>query len=269
MLLTTSDDKTAAIWSVSYGFSCSLASYATLQRHTNHVSGGAFFGDDWTVITASLDGTLRIWSSIGSVQTANYECGLVCHWFVYSYFCFSLLLMQVCSLSYHDESGNIALGRSDGQVELWQTADVDIAPTFQAPPQATFAPTPKAAPLPAFGFQSAFGSTRQAAPQPDFGFPQAVSQPAFRNHPGLTPPSKVAPPFQPARQAPLPDHACVRERLAAAQAQVKDIQTSLEKADSGLRQQMSREQELKRSIADLQGKCTHTYLHGSILRLHC
>ena len=58
-----------------------------------------------------------------------------------------------------------------------------------------------------------------------------------------------------APQVNLPAHECVRERLAEAQAQANDIQASLKKADSGLRQQMSREQELKQSIADLEAKC--------------
>ena len=60
-----------------------------------------------------------------------------------------------------------------------------------------------------------------------------------------------------APQVTLPAHECVRERLTAAQAQANDIQASLEKADSGLRQRMSREQELKRSIADLEAKCAY------------
>ena len=60
-----------------------------------------------------------------------------------------------------------------------------------------------------------------------------------------------------APQVTLPAHECVRERLAEAQAQANDIQASIDKADSGLRQQMSREQELKRSIADLEVKCAY------------
>ena len=60
-----------------------------------------------------------------------------------------------------------------------------------------------------------------------------------------------------APQAVLPAHECVRERLAEAQALVKDTQASLDKADDGLCQRMSREQELKRSIADLEAKCAH------------
>ena len=87
--------------------------------------------------------------------------------------------MQVTSLSYHSASGNIIVGLSGGQVEMWQTEPY-IA---------------------------------------------------------------------------LPAHECVRERLVEAQAQANDIQALLEKADSGLRQQMSREQEMKRSIADLEAKC--------------
>ena len=55
----------------------------------------------------------------------------------------------------------------------------------------------------------------------------------------------------------LPNHVCVRERLAEAQSQANDIQASLDKADNGLRQQMSREQELKRSIAELEAKCAY------------
>ena len=62
-----------------------------------------------------------------------------------------------------------------------------------------------------------------------------------------------------APQVTLPAHECVRERLAEAHVQVKEIQTSIEKTDNGLRQRMSREQELKRSIADLEVKCAYTY----------
>ena len=102
-------------------------------------------------------------------------------------------------MSYHAASGNIVVGLSGGNVEMWQTAPY-IAP-FTAP--------------------------IQAAPQ-----------------------------------AALPAHVCVRERLAAAQEQAKEIEASIEKekADDGLRQQMSREQELKQSIADLEAKCTHIFL---------
>ena len=57
----------------------------------------------------------------------------------------------------------------------------------------------------------------------------------------------------------LPAHVCVRERLAEAQAQAKVIGASIENSDSGLRQQISREQELKRSIADLEVKCAGIY----------
>ena len=60
----------------------------------------------------------------------------------------------------------------------------------------------------------------------------------------------------------VPAHQCVRQRLAEAQAQVKDIEASIEKTENGLRQQMSREQELKRSIADLEAKCAHLILRG-------
>ena len=60
----------------------------------------------------------------------------------------------------------------------------------------------------------------------------------------------------------LPAHVCVRERLAQAQAQAKDIGTSIENSDSGLRQQISREQELKRSIADLEVKCAYLISRG-------
>ena len=65
-----------------------------------------------------------------------------------------------------------------------------------------------------------------------------------------------------APQVTLPAHECVRERLAEAQALANDIQASLDKADSGLRQQMSREQELKRSIADLEVKCAPLLSRG-------
>ena len=55
----------------------------------------------------------------------------------------------------------------------------------------------------------------------------------------------------------LQTHTCVRKRLADAKAEANDIQASLEEAKNGLRQQMSREQELHRSIEDLEIKCAH------------
>ena len=61
----------------------------------------------------------------------------------------------------------------------------------------------------------------------------------------------------PAPQAALPVHVCVRQRLTVAQTQADAIQTVLSKADDGLRMRVSREQELKRSIADLETKRTH------------
>ena len=70
-----------------------------------------------------------------------------------------------------------------------------------------------------------------------------------------------------APQDSLPAQACIRERLSKAQAEAKDAEASIGKADNGLRQQISREQELKRSIADLEAKCAYipkhvtTYLH--------
>ena len=120
---------------------------------------------------------------------------------------------QLCSLSYHAASGNIAIGFASGHVGLLQTESF-IAPQAPDAPQAPEAPQISDAP----------------------------------------PVSTEIKPFS-ALQVPLPTHACVRERLAEAQAQANDIQASLKKADSGLRQQMSREQELKQSIADLEAKC--------------
>ena len=54
-----------------------------------------------------------------------------------------------------------------------------------------------------------------------------------------------------------PAHVCVRNRLVAAQAELKDIETSLEKTDESVHQQLSREQELQQSIADLEAKRAH------------
>ena len=65
--------------------------------------------------------------------------------------------------------------------------------------------------------------------------------------------------------APQAAHACVRGRLADAQEKVAEIKLALGKADVGLRQQMSREQELKRSIADLEAKCACICAYISIL----
>ena len=57
----------------------------------------------------------------------------------------------------------------------------------------------------------------------------------------------------------LPSHACVRTRLKIAQLQASAVEESLSKSDSGLRELMSREQELRRTIADLEAKRAHAY----------
>ena len=51
-----------------------------------------------------------------------------------------------------------------------------------------------------------------------------------------------------------PSHACVRTRLRIAQLQLNAAESILSKVDNGLCQQVSREQELRRSIADLEAK---------------
>ena len=67
-----------------------------------------------------------------------------------------------------------------------------------------------------------------------------------------------------APQVTLPAHECVRERLAEAQAQADAMKSLLDTTDSGLRYRMSREQELKRSIADLEFKCAYISYHPII-----
>ena len=74
---------------------------------------------------------------------------------------------------------------------------------------------------------------------------------------------QTAPYIAPAFQVSFP--VCFRERLAKAQVEVKNAEASIEKAYNGLRQQMSREQELKRSIADLEEKCALISNHVSIV----
>ena len=86
----------------------------------------------------------------------------------------------------------------------------------------------------------------------------------WQTAPYIAPPSapRAAPRVvsQAAPRAAQPDYACVRKRLAEAQAKIETIDASFEKADSKLRQQMSREQELKRSIADLESKCAYIFI---------
>ena len=155
--------------------------------------------------------------------------------------------MQVTSLSYDAASGNIAIGRVDGLVELWQTARVDGSVNLgQTAPHE--APAPREV-----------KTVRRPAPQAAH---RAVPQAAPQAAPEISPPfsfqfSPQAAPQSAPQALPLPAHVCVRERLAAAQTQVKDTEASLVQAENGLRQQMSREQELKQSIADLEAKCAY------------
>ena len=93
--------------------------------------------------------------------------------------------------------------------------------------------------------------------QVEFWQTDTFTAPQVSSAPQASSAAQTAPKAQAAPKVPLPNNACVRKRLTEAQAQVKDIKTSLEKADSGLRQQMSREQELKRSIANLEAKRAH------------
>ena len=78
-----------------------------------------------------------------------------------------------------------------------------------------------------------------------------------------TDPYIATPDSQTAPQVALPAHECVRERLAEAQAQAKDIEKLIEKAKDGLRQYVSRDQERKNSISDLETKCA--YISNDVL----
>ena len=147
----------------------------------------------------------------------------------------------MASLSCHAASGNLALGLGvGGQVEMCQLTPYNGP---QAGPYA--APQAGAYAAPQAGAYAAPQAGAYAAPQAGYAAPQAGENSAPQAEPEAAP------------QVPLPNHACARERLAEAQAQADTIDESLSKAESGLRQKMSREQELKRSIADLESKRTH------------
>ena len=93
--------------------------------------------------------------------------------------------------------------------------------------------------------------------------PQAPEAPQISDAP---PVSTEIKPFS-ALQVPLPTHACVRERMAVAQAEADSIRESLEKVYHKLIEQMSREMELMRSIDDLEAKCTYICAYNFILTL--
>ena len=158
---------------------------------------------------------------------------------------------QVWSLSYHPASGNIAVGLADGRVEMWQT-DPRIAPSasqaalrsgFGSAPQATFQAAPRAFPQAVPHADDQFGHS--FAPQAASPFAPVATRPVRQSDP------------RPATSYSIPAHVCVRERLAAAQAQANDIQAALIQTHNAVCQQMSREQQLKRSIADLEAKCAY------------
>ena len=79
MLLVTSHDHTASIWNVPSGTTWPTTPHVTLKGHSHKVRGGAFLGDESHVITGSYDYSLLIWRTSDGVQTAKYECGMVCH----------------------------------------------------------------------------------------------------------------------------------------------------------------------------------------------
>ena len=77
---------------------------------------------------------------------------------------------------------------------------------------------------------------------------------------------QTAPYIAPAPQAALPAHVCLRERKVAAQAQAIDIDEKLERAENGLRQHMSREQEVRQAIADLEAQCAYISYDVALLK---
>ena len=85
MLLTTSEDMTAFIWNVPSGNTWPKAPHVTFKGHPDYVCGGTFLGSDANVITASFEGSIRIWRSVDGVQTANYHSLWVGHLFAYFY----------------------------------------------------------------------------------------------------------------------------------------------------------------------------------------
>ena len=172
----------------------------------------------------------------------------------------TLVAIQVTSVSYHHASFGIVVGFAPGDFEWFRgqlpfAVDVEYRETdsFTAPQANTAAlpapfTTPRANTVP----KANTAPQAQTAPQA-----KTTPQASAASQTQAAPQAEAAPQAHTAPKVPLPNNACVRKRLAEAQAQVKDIKTSLEKADSGLRQQMSREQELKRSIVDLENKRAH------------
>ena len=73
---------------------------------------------------------------------------------------------------------------------------------------------------------------------------------------GAPPPTQDVPP-----RAAEPAYVCVRELLMEAQTEAREIEASLSKADVELREHIAREQELIRSIEDLETKCAHRISH--------
>ena len=83
MLLATSNDNTASIWNVPNGTTWPTTPHVTL-KHTNTVTGGAFFGDESHVITGDCNGYLSIWRASDGIQTPNDPySGQVCHLLAY------------------------------------------------------------------------------------------------------------------------------------------------------------------------------------------
>ena len=253
MLMATSDDSSASIWNVPYGTTWPSTPCVTLYGHTNEVSCGAFLGDESHVVTGSTDCTLRIWRISDGVQVAIYKCGLVRDYIVLflsltplnfamqaSLFSFTLAAKEVYALSYHAASGNIVVGLED-EVQVWQ-----IAP-YIAPHTARQAALPQAAPTLSEPVQvePIQSEPVQAAP---------VQSEPIQAAPVQSEPVQVEPAQS---EPPLPDHECVRERLIEAQTEAHEIEASLSKLDAGFRHHISREQELIRSIEDLETKCAH------------
>ena len=100
MLLATSGDETATIWSVPLETTWSPTPYVTLKGHKKAVFGGAFLGDESHVVTASEDNILRVWRTTDGKETANYNCsGRVRHCLFLVALQYSPLLQCRCHIS--------------------------------------------------------------------------------------------------------------------------------------------------------------------------
>ena len=113
-IVTTSEDKTAKVWSAATSGS-SMKCLGTLEGHGDYVNSASYSPDGQSIVTASFDGTAKVWSAATMQLVGTLEG--------HGHF--------VRSASYSPDGKYIVTASSDKTAKVWSAATMQLVGTLE------------------------------------------------------------------------------------------------------------------------------------------